>query len=547
MPAAVPEPSATLTARYRLDRVEDWEIFLRRLRRRDSFAFLPLFAPEDAGVEIARRALATWAEENSVPLVFHTLLPDGPADSLTRLLIDELENPDAIHWIQASPLDPGGDKETQLAARWHDPVAALNSRRNSLQQSLRAPLIFAAPEELSPYLRDHAVDLWDIRGISTYLPPPEAEPYAGWELQPIGSGLAIPGDPQFTTNLARDLEGQPDRAEERAALLSRAGRQALYHWNLPLAESLLRESLKLSKEIGSGPDILWSREDHLARLLRKSGQIAEAVVHAEEARALAESAHGPTSTEFAASLNNLAGMLQDQGNLDKAEQLARRSLKISEPRFGKDHPAIATCLNNLALVLQDRGKLTEAESLFRRALAIDESKLGEDHPDVATDLNNLAGLLLSKGKLAEAETLYRRALEISEAKLGFDHPIVAIRINNLADLLQAQGKVGDAVPLLQRAIEITEIKLGKEHPDVATSLSNLAVLLKAQGKFVEAQHLYRRALRIAFSYLKRNHTQARNQEVISRNYAILLEETHHSPGQIQAELANIREEAGLND
>ncbi len=122
---------------------------------------------------------------------------------------------------------------------------------------------------------------------------------------------------------------------------------------------------------------------------------------------------------------------------------------------------------------------------MRRALAIDEASLGNDHPDVAIDLNNLARLLQATNRLGEAEPLMRRALAIDEASLGKDHPNVAIRLNNLARLLQATNRLGEAEPLMRRALAIVlafQRDTGHAHPHRDTMIGNYRDLLAAMGR-----------------------------------------------------------------
>ena len=122
---------------------------------------------------------------------------------------------------------------------------------------------------------------------------------------------------------------------------------------------------------------------------------------------------------------------------------------------------------------------------MRRALAIDEASYGPDHPDVAIDLNNLAQLLQATNRLGEAEPLMRRALAIDEASYGPDHPNVAIRLNNLARLLQATNRLGEAEPLMRRALAIFlafQRDTGHAHPHRDAAIANYTGLLAAMGK-----------------------------------------------------------------
>ena len=545
MIAPAPEPTAALSSHYRLDRTEEWELLLRRLRVRDQFTFLPVFAPEDAGVEIARRALESWLEKNDGRLVTITLQPGGSPDSLTRALIDLPEDSDSVHWVQAAPLDPTDEKESQLSARWHDPIANLNSRRNELQRSLRAPLIFAGPEELSPYLRDHAPDLWDIRGGAHYLQPPEFEQNPHEILQRFGVNFSIPGDPDFTLSLANELDGRPDRAEERSALLSRAGRQAFHHWDLSRAEKLFRESLRISREIGSGPEVLWQREDYLSRILHEMARNNEALDHAESALAAAELAHGPESSEVGTVSNNLGTVLDDLGKPVRAELAYRKAIEIGEKFWSGGHPEIATRLSNLAHLLLTQGRHMESESLLRRALEIDRQIFGFSHPVVSGRLNNLAQLFQQQGKLAEAIQVLKKGIDILDRANDQESPELAVLLNNLGEVYRYQGKLDEAEPLLRRALMITESKLGGEHPDAAIRLNNLANLLANMGNQMDAELYSRRQLKILFLYKKRNGISHLHEQRGIKNYSDILKLMGRSSDEIAAEIQGLKDEVDL--
>jgi tetratricopeptide (TPR) repeat protein len=136
-------------------------------------------------------------------------------------------------------------------------------------------------------------------------------------------------------------------------------------------------------------------------------------------------------------------------------------------------------------LLRATNRLDEAEPLYRRVIDIFEASLGKNHPNVATALNNLALLLQATNRLGEAEPLMRRALAIDEASLGNDHPTVAIRLNNLARLLQATHRLGDAEPLMRRSLAIFlafQRDTGHAHPHRNDAIGNYADLLAAIGR-----------------------------------------------------------------
>jgi tetratricopeptide (TPR) repeat protein len=247
----------------------------------------------------------------------------------------------------------------------------------------------------------------------------------------------------------------------------------------------------------------------------------------------------------AACLNNLAESLRATNRMGEAELLLRRSLAITEASLGKDHPDVAIRAGNLGKLLLAVNRPDEAELLMRRSLAVVEASLDKDHPNVATALSDLAMLLQTTNRPGEAEPLIRRALAIDEASFGRDHPTVAIVLNNLASLLQATNRRGEAEPLYRRALAIDEASLGMDHPNVATGLNNLASLLQATSRRDEAEPLMRRALAIFLAFQRDTGHVHPHRDVMTANYRHLLAVMGKSEADIDAKLAALRREAGL--
>ena len=313
------------------------------------------------------------------------------------------------------------------------------------------------------------------------------------------------------------------------------------------SEPLKRRALAIGEaSLGNDHPDVATRLNNLAQLLKATNQLGEAEPLMRRALAIGEASLGKDHPDVATRLNNLAQLLQATNRLGEAEPLMRRALAIDEASAGKDHPKVARDLNNLAQLLQATNRLGEAEPLMRRALAIDEASLGKDHPDVAIDLSNLAQLLQATNRLGEAEPLMRRALAIDEASLGKDHPDVARDLNNLAQLLQATNRLGEAEPLMRRALAIDEASLGKDHPDVAIDLSNLAQLLQATSRLGEAEPLMRRALVSALAFQRDTGHVHPRRDARTANYTDLLTAMGRSKEEIDAAIAGLWREAGLD-
>jgi Tetratricopeptide repeat len=140
----------------------------------------------------------------------------------------------------------------------------------------------------------------------------------------------------------------------------------------------------------------------------------------------------------------------------------------------------------------------------------------------------------------------RRALAINEASYGPDHPTVATHLNNLAHLLQATNRLGEAEPLMRRVVSIFEASFGRDHPNVATALSNLAHLLQATNRLGEAEPLMRRVLAIFLAFQRDTGHAHPHRDAAIANYASLPAAMGKTEADINATLAALAREAGLD-
>jgi tetratricopeptide (TPR) repeat protein len=252
------------------------------------------------------------------------------------------------------------------------------------------------------------------------------------------------------------------------------------------------------------------------------GKFAEAVVPAEELRALRKRLQGAGHWEVTdaarqvqtlrqaallspAQQQALAGVLSTaakgqeldaQGKYAQAEPLWRKALAVSAEVLGPKHPLTASSCHNLADNLYAQGRYNDAGPLFRQAHAVRAEVLGPRHPDTAQSCHKLGYNLEAQGRAQEAEPLHRQALAVREEVLGPRHPDAADSYNYLASNLDDQGRAKEAEPLYRKALAVLEEVLGPRHPDTATLYNNLAYNLEAQGRVKEAEPLKRQALAV---------------------------------------------------
>jgi len=132
----------------------------------------------------------------------------------------------------------------------------------------------------------------------------------------------------------------------------------------------------------------WMAQDNLGTLLRKSGRIAEAVSHYEQALW--------ARPDFAEGHNNLGVALVDSGHIEEAIGQFERAVRL--------RPDFPEAQDNLGSALARSGQTD-------RALAVFEALVARD-PGLAEARNNYGLALAQSGRLAEAADQCREALRI---------------------------------------------------------------------------------------------------------------------------------------
>ena len=107
-------------------------------------------------------------------------LPAGDLQELQRTLPRLLTAPEptlaACTWVEAIRSDSPGAPEQPWRRAWESLFLRANEHREALRARLKGGLVFAAPPEIKPLIRESAPDLWSIRALVIDLtlidPPP---------------------------------------------------------------------------------------------------------------------------------------------------------------------------------------------------------------------------------------------------------------------------------------------------------------------------------------------------------------------------------------
>jgi tetratricopeptide (TPR) repeat protein len=269
------------------------------------------------------------------------------------------------------------------------------------------------------------------------------------------------------------------------------------------ALAVQRKALALRRELAATPgadaetrlDVARSLRT-LARLLRRAGDTAGALLAYQEQRDLAAAleTEAPTDAvraQLAAGHNGIGGVLHDTGRPAEAlkefqKTLAiRRQLADANPAVTELQKDLAQCHHNIGIELTHVGKPAEALQENEKGLAILQ-KLAEANPAVtefqfnlAVSHNNIGWVLSQTGKLAEALKQIEKARAIMQ-KLADANPAItefqfhlAATHRDIGRLYAREKRFTEAFAALDRCLAIDQ-KLADAHPTITWYTSDLA-------------------------------------------------------------------------
>jgi tetratricopeptide (TPR) repeat protein len=214
---------------------------------------------------------------------------------------------------------------------------------------------------------------------------------------------------------------------------------------------------------------------HNAGVMRISeGNLPEAEKLLWESLKMRSTVLGAMDPDVVATLKALFSVLSAQSKFENAHEIAALMLSIREQLVGGNHPDIAADIDRLARVNDLLGDSIRAVELYERAFLLREQYLKDLHPELAASLSNLAAAYEADGDFHKAEECYRRLLAACERIHGTAH---AKTIDVLDRLLSALSK--------QQPDRVSNL---------SKKWQEMAALYHGEGRYSEAEIFYRRAI-----------------------------------------------------
>ena len=273
--------------------------------------------------------------------------------------------------------------------------------------------------------------------------------------------------------------------------------------NLPEAEKLAREAVKLAGGFGSTDTRLSKSQVQMAEVYRGQGKKDLAEQTYQEAIASGEKAVGSKSRDLILPLQSLANFYEyTDVRYDQVAFLYQRILAIVQAAPAADPMEVAEWERNLADVYQLGKQSTQAETFYQKALASAESVTNVPAGETVQYLQSLGDFYRIAGQCDKAEPVLKRALAIREQAPGADaNPDAELDVAVCCDYLGQNyltwNKPAQAELFYRRSLTIDEKIAGADSSDLSPRLMGLATALRAQKKFAEAESQYKRALEIA--------------------------------------------------
>ena len=190
--------------------------------------------------------------------------------------------------------------------------------------------------------------------------------------------------------------------------------------------------------------------------------------------------------ERAVTLNIWASVLIDRGEIAPAIVLLEQTLALRQSNAGTS-TEIAATMNNLAFSLAKLDRLEDAKNMFAKAYALRLKVLGEQNIDSALTLLNLGRTERDLGKFADADNAFNKFFTVFQALFpdpAAPHPAMIDSLIDLGISLRLQNRAEEAIMILDRALAMASVSAGGSRISLYRERASTLIALK---RFADAK------------------------------------------------------------
>src|SRR5579883_1256126 len=265
--------------------------------------------------------------------------------------------------------------------------------------------------------------------------------------------------------------------------VQKAGSEAFDNNEFGKAERLLKEAVRMARDIGPGDIRIAKSPGDLGRLLEVRGRFSEAEPLLEEEFYLKDRAVGNSDGQIVADMEALIRFYLTEGTADKAPPLSEDLLAFVQGKFREQAD-------------QRKGKMTLQQGQPLSGWAGTAGpKMHDPMLEWSITCDKIGDLYRFRNNADMADKFYKTALDVKATVLGKQHLSLANSYDNLGSICLMRGTMDDAESYFRDALNITDGVLEKGDPEVFQRIDKLARCLIKEKKFSEAEELYLRAIR----------------------------------------------------
>lgn len=240
---------------------------------------------------------------------------------------------------------------------------------------------------------------------------------------------------------------------------------------------ILREILKLDKELGYKSDEYIQSLNEIGGTLKYIGKYEEAESFLNEAKKIIIEKYGDNNLAYATTLLNLTEVYRFWQKYDLLEENYKKIVEVYENNKADNSLSFAALCNNFGLFYQNINEFQKAYELHIKSLKILKDINQDEYIlEYAVTLSNLFNPCLQMGMKDKAVDYLNKSISMFEENVGVKHPLYAAALNNMAIYHFNERDFFKAVEYFEKAAKISKLTMGEESENYKNIVSNIKFL-----------------------------------------------------------------------